>query len=183
MTLTYEELLEQFRVRSGLSPSRAGCSIDVATGFDADALLKGHIAAWYADLIENSPEDMLDTEDVAGMLKVECAPDGAGVIELPDECRRVFSIRLRGWEKEAEVLKWEEFPRLRRVLRASSSIRRTVCPVALLKGRRLYLYSVPEGDDSPTVAYARGATLTASPETYRVSAPALSRIPPLTSIH
>lgn len=179
MQLTYEELLTQFRIRAGLSPRRNGCSIDIASGFDADGLMEQHIRSWYATLIENAPAEMLDPENVAPLLSATALPDGTAEVILPTECRRIFTIKLRGWEREAEVIAAADHPRLRRVLSASSSIRRTSRPYALRSGRTITLYSLPpDCEGSPEIIYATGAALIPDADIFRFSPAALSTITP-----
>ena len=179
MQLTYEELLTQFKIRAGLSPRRDGCSIDIASGFDADGLMEQHIRSWYASLIENAPAEMLDPENVAPLLSATALPDGSAEVVLPPQCRRIFTIKLRGWEREAEVVDAADHPRLCRVLSASSSIRRTSHPYAIRRGRTITLYSLPpDSNGSPEVIYATGAIVIPDGDTFRFSPAALSSITP-----
>lgn len=179
MQLSYEELLAQFRTRAGLSPRRDGCVIDIASGFDADGLMEQHIRSWYASLIENAPAEMLDPENVAPLLTATALPDGSAEVILPPECRRIFTVKLRGWEREAEVMNVADHPRLRKILSASSSLRRTSRPYALLSGRTLTLYSVPpDCEDGPQIIYASGSVVTPGSDSFRFSPAALSTITP-----
>lgn len=177
MQLSASELLSQFRTRAGLSPERLDCSIDITAGIDADALLTAKMNDWYASLVDTAGEDCLDPEDVAKTLNAVAAPDGTVTVDLPEVCRRVFSIKLKGWESEATVIRAEDHPRLLKVLRATSRLPRVSHPYAILHRRRLTLFSLPPGEPRPVIATARGVMLYPGFSIFRLSPKALSLIP------
>lgn len=179
MELSYNELLAQFRARSGLSPSRNNCSLDVLAGVDVDRLLEQHIRDWYAKIIENGVPELLDPENIASLLTAESIGDGTAIVHLPPECRRIFTIKLKGWQREAQVLDHKKYPRLMYQLAATSSIQRTTHPYALLVGRSVILYTAPQGGVTPEITYASGVVLRPDTDVFRFSPMALSTIEPL----
>jgi hypothetical protein len=125
------QLLEYRRKIAGLEPLRTDCSIEIVDGIDVDSLLEQELRLWYLDLLDNGDVALLETTDIASTLALSTRPDGAAIIKLPDNCRRVLSIRLNGWLTDAKVLDLRSAERRLQLLRNAYARPGTADPLAV----------------------------------------------------
>ncbi|MDE6854449.1 MAG: hypothetical protein K2J38_05280 [Muribaculaceae bacterium] len=107
LTWTRAELLEYRRRIGGLEPLRTDCSVVSTDGIDVDAILSAQLRRWYLDLLDNGPRELIAPENISATTMVS-RPDpplgDASLVRVPDICRRVFDIRLKGWSRAVEPL-------------------------------------------------------------------------------
>lgn len=102
--LSKSEILLRRRTAAGLEPLRSDATMTDLTGLDIDAALLGKLRARYLRLLDTAPAAMLAPADIAPQVTMEAASYGGARLVLPDNCRRVLSVRLEGWQKAAAVL-------------------------------------------------------------------------------
>lgn len=105
ITLSKSQMLERLRIAAGLEPLRADCKIEITDGIDVDAILLLNARARYLDMLDNADPRLLAPENLAPLASATSdAPAGGVMIALPTACRRVFHLRLEGWNKTIEIL-------------------------------------------------------------------------------
>ena len=105
--LTKEEMLRRRRIADGLEPLRTDCTIARTDGIDIDAYLATELRRRYLHLLDHAPRELLATETLSGdtdSRKVALDETEGAQIDVPGRARRVFGIRMRGWQRAAEVL-------------------------------------------------------------------------------
>lgn len=178
MILTHNEMLSRWMLHCGYEPLRADATVVRADGIDLERLMGQQMRSWYLDLLDTAPREMLVTENVALTLTVESRPDGSALITLPEDCRRIFSIRLEGWTREAQITT-PDTPLGRR---QANPLLRAGCdsPVAVDNGRQWRLYSPPPS--RPVVVADAIGVMRPEAGVYRLDERALSLIPDVEQI-
>jgi hypothetical protein len=125
------QMLEYRRQLAGLGCLRSDCSIEIVEGIDINDLLELDSRLWYLDLLDNGDVSLLETTDIATTLVPSKRSDGAAIIKLPDDCRRVLSIRLNGWLTDAEVADRKSAARRMRLLSNPYAAPGTAEPLAV----------------------------------------------------
>lgn len=109
MKVTYSraELLGYRRRIGGLEPLRSDCTVVSTDGIDVDTILEAQLRRWYLDLLDRGPRELIAPDNIPATTTVS-RPDpplgDASVVRVPDICRRVFDIRLKGWSRAVEPL-------------------------------------------------------------------------------
>lgn len=177
MVLTHTEMLGRWMLHCGYEPLRADATVVRADGIDLERLMAQRMRRWYLDLLDTAPVELLETDDIAAQLQAARGADGCARLTLPDECRRLISIRMSGWARNATVVA------------ADSPVARRQCnpmtrggaaaPVAVVEGREVWLYS-PAGSN----LNIESAVVVMRPpaDTYRLDERALSLIPEVEQI-
>lgn len=145
LTLTKEEMLNQWRLRSGLRPLRHDIEILRHDAVDTDALLQLKIDDWYHGLLRDADITLLPVENLAAAAVTECSAEGVVTVTLPDRAVRAVAVKLEEWENHARVTA----PRTGRMAELQNSVYvrgGSVNPVAVCLGRTLTLYSSDEID-------------------------------------
>lgn len=96
-TLTKEEMFQLWRNARTAEPLRLDCTVTRTDGTDFSELLMEEMRAWYVDLLDTAPEEMLAPEELAGKATVR-GIYGATHVILPDNCRRILRLSFAGWE-------------------------------------------------------------------------------------
>jgi len=170
-------MLGRWMLHCGFEPLRADAAVVRADGIDLEKLMAQRMRQWYLDLLDTAPVELLETDDIAGNLTVTVLADGSGLIMLPEECRRLLSIRLEGWTRNAAIVSAGSAAARRQcnlMTRAGAS-----CPVAVADGREIRLFSPVAG--RATVASAI-AVMRPEPDIYRLDERALALIPTVEQI-
>lgn len=96
-TYTLSQMVSVWRQRAGLMPARTDCSIEAEDGIDIDALLQAEIRKWQLRMLDTADPAMLGITDIAARCVVGTDLRGRHYIILPDDCRRVVSVRMASW--------------------------------------------------------------------------------------
>lgn len=128
-------MLEQARIATHLADLRADCAIEFTDGIDIDVLLEQKLRSRYLALLDSGDRSLVAPDNIAAMVAVSTDAPGGGLrLTAPAMCRRVFAVRMRGWERAAEVLPCASFRRvLGRQLNPYTAAS-TANPVAVLDG-------------------------------------------------
>lgn len=110
--LTKEQILKRRRISGGLEPLRADYTIELTDGIDVNTILLTELRNWYLDLLANGDRGLLATENLASAVTL-VAMDGGLRIEVPDNCRRMFDVRLNGWNHVVAIRPSDEFERIK----------------------------------------------------------------------
>ena len=114
--LSRADMLRRCRIGGGLEPVRHDFDVEITDGVDVDAALSLRLRDWYLALLDKGDRSLLAPDDISGAVSLAtitggCA-DGTRII-MPDMCRRVFDVKLRGWLHAVEVLPADEFDRVK----------------------------------------------------------------------
>lgn len=173
VTYTEARLLEEWKLRSRLEPLRTDCVMTRTDGLDIDTYLLRELRAWYLRQLATAPVDTLPLTDIAPLLTMTRAPDGAGLVNLPDGCLRVVSVEMDGWHRPAVIVTDPECTEA--VAQTSPYSRGGVCrPVAVIYPGRMMLYTPPAYTAGPSSVLA----VTLPPEgTYPLTESMLANMP------
>lgn len=131
LVLTKEEMLKRRRIAGGFEPLRTDCTVEDTAGVDINAVLESELRAKYLHLLDHGPVEMLAADEVAASTAVTDYVDGGSLLEVPPECRRVLSVRLSGWLREAPVLPDGEYARVLALQRNRFTASGSASPVAV----------------------------------------------------
>ncbi|MDE6574920.1 MAG: hypothetical protein K2L84_06285 [Muribaculaceae bacterium] len=105
ITLTRAQMLEQARIATRMADLRADCAIEFTDGIDIDVLLAQKLRGRYLELLDRGARELVAADNIAATVSVSADAPGGGVrLTPPAMCRRVFAVKMRGWERAAEVL-------------------------------------------------------------------------------
>lgn len=105
VTLTSRQMLQTWRSCAGLEPLSADCTIERFDGIDIDARLTELMRQWYLALLDEGDPSLVGQPTAASALVSLSYADGdysARVVCQP-AVRRLCSIRLSGWQREAQI--------------------------------------------------------------------------------
>lgn len=138
-------MLERWKLMRRMEPLRSDCSVTRTDGIDLDRELTMEMQAWYVRALLEESADHLPLTELSGEVSVTRAPCGAGMVSLPDNCLRVVSVTLRGWQVPARVV---ADPLSAVALAQLSPWARAGCasPVAVVHSTHVMLYTPPEGE-------------------------------------
>ena len=101
ITLSQDQMLAQWKARHFLEPIRTDCSEVRTSGIDIDYVLKLEIRDWYLNLLDTGDAKMLPITDLALETAAMKRPDSGAVVgKLPESCRRVLAVRIKGCEQD-----------------------------------------------------------------------------------
>lgn len=147
MEYTLEYLIGEWKMRRGLMPLRIDATIERQDAFEINEYAKRVIDGRYNRLLMTAPLEMLEVEDITGLVNVTPAERGVAVMTLPDNCVRLAEIKMTAWERPATIVE----PQSKLGKRQSSPFGRggECNPVAVTEGRgRVRLYSFRNGHDA-----------------------------------
>lgn len=161
---------------------RADCAVEYTDGIDVDRLLEQELRAWYVNLLDTAPPEMLAPENIAGSTSAQAhIVPGAARISLPENCRRVLDIKLKGWSMAVKVLPSEHYQEMVRHQTNPFTASTIASPVAVMAPWS------PDGVSAAVVAWPPGSiqpqveTLTAicdpGPDKYILDETALATLP------
>ena len=147
MKLTHDEMLQLWKLVNAYEPLRADCTVTRSDGIDLDGLLTVEMQAWYDNLLDTAPIEMLCPHDISSRAILTININGHAEIELPADCRRLIEVKLSCWHRPAAII---AEPDAATINRQSSPFTRggAMEPVALMLHGRLMLYSIPDGTTS-----------------------------------
>lgn len=175
LTLTAAEMLDLWRLRRALLLLREDCAVERRDGIDLDRLLHAELRAWYSNLLDTAPVEMLVLTDIARDVAPALHADGHLTVTLPTGCRRVVEVEVEGWSRAATLTASDTPLALRQDNPYCRG--RVDAPVAVVHPERLVLYSAPPGDVKPRL---RRLLCIMEPEEgmYELDERAISLIPP-----
>lgn len=91
-------MLDLWRLRRGLQPQRTDCTVVRTDGVDIDGLLGRQIDDWYLNLLDTAPVEMLPVTEMRTRVEPVLDENGSVDVILPDVCRRLVSVKLKGWQ-------------------------------------------------------------------------------------
>lgn len=98
MTLTHEQMLELWKLHSGLEPALAEASVSRFDCLDVDRLLSLKMRAWYVDLMRRGDTAYVEPVEIVDRLKFKRTRDKhALVARLPPDVVCVISTKLDGF--------------------------------------------------------------------------------------
>lgn len=107
--MTGPELLAYRRLVAGYDGSTPDHAIEIEEGYNVDGRLAAQLRAWYLQLLDTAPVELLAPDNIAAMTTVtsgqveSLAEVPPTVLRLPAICRRVFAVQLRGWHHAVAV--------------------------------------------------------------------------------
>lgn len=111
LRLSKEEMLKRRRIAAGLEPLRTDCSVERTDGIDINAMLESQMRQAYLNLLDTAPPHLVASTGLIASTEPITGSKGT-LITLPSSCRRVFTVRLSGWDLAAEVKPPSESMRL-----------------------------------------------------------------------
>ncbi|MDE6496398.1 MAG: hypothetical protein K2L30_09215 [Duncaniella sp.] len=170
-TLSQPEMIARWRLHRYHEPLRNDCSVTRTDGIDLDSIIVTEMEAWYFNLLDTAPPDLLVTADISSEVAMSRDSDGVARIPLPTGVRRVIEVGVSSWPCPAQIVTDPHSATARRqrhkFTRAGSS-----SPVAIHSGGVLTLYSVPQRGRLTTLTVVRDP----EPGTYPLDTRALALI-------
>lgn len=178
MVYSRQQLIDEWKMRSGLEPARIDATLRRYDALDVDAYVAMLLDDWYIKMLDEGDITQLDPEDITEDVTVESMKDGVAVIALPPGTRRLIEVTDNSWKRPAIIT--AAGSALAR--RQESVFGRGRCdsPVAVVDSRgQARLYSYQPGVNP---AFQRVMAVRYEPDVYRLDPSALSQIP-LTLTH
>lgn len=146
MTVTYspERMLEYWRMYRAALPARHDCEVACIEGYDTDAWLTAEMETWFRALMERAPLQWFDPVDISDRVTVSLTTSGAASAALPQCVVRPVRVRLQGWEQPA-VIEFDPQSAMARLQLNPLTRAGCCCPVAVLHGTEMMLYTPPQG--------------------------------------
>lgn len=89
-------MLQLWRTIRVAEPLRLDCTVSRLDGTDYDEALTAEMRAWYLNLLDCGPEEMVVPIDLSLQARV-AETDGLTLVEAPADSRRVLSVQFSGW--------------------------------------------------------------------------------------
>lgn len=179
MIYSERQLIDEWKMRSGLEPVRIDATLQRYDALDIDAYVKRMLDDWYLKLLDEGDAAFLDPEDVTELVEVAGVDDGVAVAILPAGTRRLMEVADASWHRPAMITGAGSM--LARRQESTFSRGRCDSPVAVVDSpEHVRLYSYPPGV-SPSLQ--RVAVARHVPGIYRLDPRALSLIPGITQLN
>ena len=136
---THNEMLRLWRMRAGLDPALADCTVEAVEGLDADAVIAPRMRSWYLNLLDTARPELLPMEDIAAEMVLMNSITGTSVAVIPPRARRVIELRLSSWKNTARPVAPADDVRSHTLALNPYSAPGSVRPLCSVCGRRLYL--------------------------------------------
>lgn len=148
LNLTKKEMTELWLRLTRLEPLRADCRVTRSFGVDLEAIAAIEMRRWYLDLLASGPAEWLPVSDCADRAVLAVSDEGTLTVTVPEDCVRVLSLELYGWERPAEIV--QPGSRAARMQYNPFSAGGVAAPVAVLRpgGRTLEIHSPAAGAKS-----------------------------------
>lgn len=139
--LSKEEMLHEWKRRRGMLPvTTSRMTMSRTDSSNIDEYLKAEIDDWYAHLLATEKPELLPTSDFSQSVTVTDHGDGSVGVLLPDECGRIVSVRMEGWQRSARILDDSDGAEAR--LQSCRYVSgKGMDPAGVMRGRYLTLYS------------------------------------------
>lgn len=172
VTLSSQQMLQTWRDCAGLEPLSADCSIERFDGIDINSRLTRLMRQWYLALLDSaSPEFIGPPVNATALVSLEQPDDrSTAVITCDPSVRRLVSIRLSGWQCEAEVRPCDRDP----AMLANRFARPGVCAPSAWRLPSSSVRVAPADAGSHIVAAS--AVIDPGPDVYRLDERALATI-------
>lgn len=100
-------MLALWRQSLGLVAVNQSCTIEAVEGLDVDNIISCNMRKWYLRLLDSAPAHLCPVTNAARQASVS-KQDMFGLITLPKGTRRVLSVRMSSWSRQAKVLTYDE---------------------------------------------------------------------------
>lgn len=179
MIYSEQQLIDEWKMRSGLEPVRIDATLQRYDALDIDAYVKKMLDDWYLRLLDEGDISLLDPEDVTEEVTVEGLADGVAYITLPEGTRRLLEVSDSAWHRPAMITRADTV--LGRRQESVFGRGRAASPVAVVDSPlHVRLYSYLPGS-SPSLD--RVLVVRHTPGVYLLSPRALSLIPGINEYH
>ncbi len=168
--LSEAQLLQEWQLRHLPPMINAGCTVNLASGYDMDAILSARMHDWYASLLAAGDMSMLAPVEIGDRLSMTTGHDGTGIIILPENVVRVVTVDMEGWKSPATITR-DPLSRIAARQRSPYSRAGTDSPVAVIDGRTMRLYTPPSASARISVT-----AIVDDPGEYHLDSAALSTI-------
>lgn len=180
LTFTSLQMLQTWRRCAGLESLASDCSVERFDGVDLDSRLKELMRRWYLSLLDEGDPLLIGQPTDAKRL-VTLAPDGYGAtVSCDASVRRLCSIRLSGWLREATVVDRESVAKLL-PLQSNPFARAGACDPIAWREHDGTIRIIPAKASSTVVAAT--AVIDPGEDTYRLDDRALSTVNEYLSKH
>lgn len=182
LTLTSKQMLQTWRACAGPDPLLADCSVERFDGFDLDSRLSDLMRQWYLALLdEGNPALIGPPASASALVSVSAAQgDYSATLVCQPAVRRLCSVRLSGWMRQARVVDRSEVAHLLPLQANRFSRSGPYDPIAW-RDPDGSLHAIPATSDSRVVAAY--AIIDPGEDTYRLDSRALSTINDYISTH
>lgn len=96
--LTKSAMLDLWRLMRADEPLRLDCTLTRTDGVDYDQRLETEMRTWYLALLDEGAEELLAPVNIAAKALLNTSADGLTVITVPEEVRRVLSLKFSDWD-------------------------------------------------------------------------------------
>lgn len=180
LTLTSQQMLQTWRLCAGLESLASDCSVERFDGVDIDSRLTALMRQWYLSLLDEGDPRLIGLPSDAVSL-VSVKPDGyVAAVTCHESVRRLCSIRLSDWKREAMVVDRETLARLL-PLQSNPFARAGVCDPVAWRDTDGTVRAIP-AKTSSLVVEAK-AIIDPGENTYRLDSRALSTVNEYLSKH
>lgn len=104
VVLTQNQILEYARRSGLLGVRRADCSVEYVDGVDAENAIADGIRRRYVELLDTGERRHIAPADISAQAGCRFGDKDVTRVALPAGVRRVFDIRLTGWDIAVPVL-------------------------------------------------------------------------------
>lgn len=140
-TFTIEEMIAEWKLRSGLSPLRTDGIVSRTDGIDIDSMLRAKILDWYARMLHEAPPDMLPLTDITSSCTIADVKCGVVTLVPPPDCSRITQVCLTDWQRDATIVSHDSGNPLLRLQLSPYSRGGAANPVAVSYPHQMLLYS------------------------------------------
>lgn len=168
--LTEAQLLQEWQLRYLPPMVNTGCIAASHSGYDMEAIIMARMRDWYARLLMSGDTGLLAPVDIGDRLAMTVADDGTGTVILPDNVIKVLSVDMKGWKSPAVITR-DPSSRIAQRRRSPYSRATDESPVAIIDGRKMAVYTPPEGVTDISVS-----AIVDDPDTFHIDSAALSTI-------
>lgn len=139
MKMSEQEMMNLWKLRTGIMPLRQGCTIEREDGIDVEFLSFLDMREWYANLLKEAPIDWLPCREMKDELSLKVDTDNVGCISLPEGCIRPVRIKLASWQRGVEQF-WEATTPVAMLQENNYSRGNAANPVIITESQALRLY-------------------------------------------
>lgn len=103
MRLNPQQMLAHWRRAHGHEAARSDCSVEIFEGMDTQVSMSAKMRQWYLRMLDTAPLRYVTLTDISGRISAERTGDGTWRVDLPQDVRRLVSLRLQGCAHDAAV--------------------------------------------------------------------------------
>lgn len=159
MLYSRQQLLEQWMLRKYMIPLRTDCNVSRAdNGIDYESMASIEMTDWYLNLLDTADPGLLDPVDIADETASVYHPSRKVLeITLPDNCRRVVSLSIKGHATPVVPVAYGSAEA--RLQQSEYSCGGSIMPVAVATGGKLYVYAADTEGNPPQITSIMAVTV------------------------